>query len=71
MIEKQLRKVAKIMEDYGLRVLYNVFECSLTEEEFLEMKKDRTYNRNLFNLKPAFFNKLLPIFKLNEIVFIF
>ncbi|NPA39645.1 MAG: CRISPR-associated endonuclease Cas2 [Thermodesulfobacteria bacterium] len=37
--EKRLRKIAKIMEDYGIRVLYSVFECYLTQEDFLEMKE--------------------------------
>ncbi len=37
--EKRLRKIAKVMEDYGVRVLYSVFECVLSEEEFFEMKE--------------------------------
>lgn len=32
--EKRLHKVAKICEDYGVRVQYSVFECHLDESEF-------------------------------------
>jgi len=32
--EKRLRTVARICEDYGLRVQYSVFECRLDEDEF-------------------------------------
>ncbi len=35
---KRLQKVAKIMEDFGQRVLYSVFECLLTPVEFLRLK---------------------------------
>jgi len=37
--EKRLRKVAKVMEDFGTRVLYSVFECYLTPAEFENMKR--------------------------------
>ena len=33
----RLRKVAKVCEDYGLRVEYSVFECDLTVELFMHM----------------------------------
>ncbi len=36
--EKRLRKVAKIMEDYGERVLYSVFECLLAPWELEELR---------------------------------
>ena len=36
----RLRKIAKICEDYGLRVEYSVFECDLTEEMFMRMWAD-------------------------------
>lgn len=36
--EKRLRRIAKVMEDYGIRVLYSVFECKLDEKEFSKMK---------------------------------
>lgn len=35
---KRLPKVAKIMKDYGERVLKSVFECNLTGEGFERMK---------------------------------
>ncbi len=35
---KRLQKVANIMEDFGQRVLYSVFECLLTPGEFLRLK---------------------------------
>ncbi len=31
---KRLQKVARIMEDFGVRVLYSVFECFLTPIQF-------------------------------------
>ncbi len=31
---KRLQKVAQIMEDFGVRVLYSVFECFLTPPQF-------------------------------------
>lgn len=36
---KRLPKVAKLMEAYGVRVQYSVFECDLTERQLLEMKR--------------------------------
>ena len=36
--EERLRKIAKIMEDYGFRVLYSVFECYINRSLFEEMK---------------------------------
>lgn len=34
---RRLRRVAKVCEDYGVRVEYSVFECDLPEELFREM----------------------------------
>jgi CRISPR-associated protein Cas2 len=31
---KRLARVAKVCEDYGVRVQYSVFECRLDEDEF-------------------------------------
>ena len=31
---RRLSRVAKVCEDYGVRVQYSIFECRLTEEEF-------------------------------------
>jgi len=36
--ERRLSRVAKIMEDYGTRVLYSIFECYITPKEFDKMK---------------------------------
>jgi CRISPR-associated protein Cas2 len=35
----RLRKVAKACKSYGVRVQYSVFECSLTEKEWLILRK--------------------------------
>ncbi|MBI4444690.1 MAG: CRISPR-associated endonuclease Cas2 [Acidobacteria bacterium] len=34
---KRLRRVAKVCEDYGIRVEYSVFECDLSEEVFARL----------------------------------
>ena len=34
---RRLRRVAKICQDYGLRVEYSVFECDSDEESFAEL----------------------------------
>jgi CRISPR-associated protein Cas2 len=36
---KRLPKVAKLMEGYGVRVQYSVFECSLTERQLMELQR--------------------------------
>lgn len=36
---KRLQKIAKIMEDFGVRVLYSVFECFLTPIQFESLRK--------------------------------
>lgn len=36
--EKRLRKVAKLCRDYGQRVQNSVFECRLTESQFVVLK---------------------------------
>ena len=33
---KRLAKVARVCEDYGVRVQYSVFECRLDEDEFTD-----------------------------------
>ena len=35
--DKRLRRVAKICEDYGIRVEKSVFECDLPDVQFSEM----------------------------------
>ncbi len=37
---KRLRQVAKLCEDYGIRVEYSVFECDLSDEVFQAFSKD-------------------------------
>ncbi len=44
---KRLRKIAKMMEGYGLRVQYSVFECQLTNTKIEEMKKNVSKTMNL------------------------
>jgi CRISPR-associated protein Cas2 len=36
---KRLGRVAKIMKDYGERVLKSVFECNITQDVFARMKE--------------------------------
>lgn len=36
--QKRLRKVAKICQDYGQRVQNSVFECRLTESQFVMLR---------------------------------
>ena len=35
---RRLQRVAKVMKDFGIRMLKSVFECNLTIEQYLEMK---------------------------------
>lgn len=37
--ERRLSKVAKVMKDFGERVLKSVFECTLTRENFEDMRR--------------------------------
>ena len=37
--DKRRRKVAKILEGYGYRVQYSVFECDLTVKKLAEVKR--------------------------------
>ena len=36
---KRLRRVAEVMEDFGKRVLYSVFECYLTPVQLAAMRQ--------------------------------
>ncbi len=36
--DKRLRHVAKILEDYGQRVQYSVFECLVTPAQWIQLK---------------------------------
>jgi CRISPR-associated protein Cas2 len=44
---KRLARVAKICEDFGLRVQYSVFECHLEQEQF-----ERFWGRVLLEIDP-------------------
>ena len=35
---RRLQRVAKVMKNYGSRVLKSVFECNLTMDKYMEMK---------------------------------
>lgn len=35
---RRLQRVAKVMKDFGIRVLKSVFECNLTTAQYMEMK---------------------------------
>ena len=45
---KRLRKVAKVCQDYGQRVQNSVFECRLTEAQFVILKNKI---ENIINLE--------------------
>ena len=45
---KRLRKVAKVCQDYGQRVQNSVFECRLTEAQFVIVKNKI---ENIINLE--------------------
>ena len=58
--DKRRRKVAEIMEGYGYRVQYSVFECNLSKKQMAEMKqalrpyvKSREMDSIRFYLLPA------------------
>jgi CRISPR-associated protein Cas2 len=34
--EKRLARIARVCEDYGVRVQYSIFECRLDEDEFTD-----------------------------------
>lgn len=36
--KKRLRRVAKACKDYGVRVQYSVFECSVGDKEFVKLR---------------------------------
>lgn len=50
---KRLRKVAKVCQDYGQRVQNSVFECRLTETQFvlLRNKIENIINKELDNVR--------------------
>jgi CRISPR-associated protein Cas2 len=50
---KRLRKVAKVCQDYGQRVQNSVFECRLTEAQFVLVKNkiENIINMELDNVR--------------------
>lgn len=38
--DKMRRKLAKLLEGYGVRIQYSVFECQLTEKRFQKMYRE-------------------------------
>ena len=38
--QKRLRQVAKICKDYGIRVQNSVFECDVTETQYVRLKAE-------------------------------
>ena len=38
--DRTRRKLAKLLEGYGVRIQYSVFECRLTEKRFQKMYQD-------------------------------
>ena len=38
--DRTRRKVSKILEGYGVRIQYSVFECRLNEKRFQKMYQD-------------------------------
>ncbi|MCX7920374.1 MAG: CRISPR-associated endonuclease Cas2 [bacterium] len=38
--DKRRRKIANVMEDYGDRIQYSVFECNLPQSRFEQMKQE-------------------------------
>ena len=51
--QKRLRKVAKVCQDYGQRVQNSVFECRLTESQYvlLRNKIEGIINHDLDNVR--------------------
>jgi len=43
---KRLRRVAKLMEGYGTRIQYSVFECALDELKLEQLKADARQELN-------------------------
>ncbi len=51
--EKRLRHVAKILENYGQRVQYSVFECLVDPAQWVELKAKllKTINKDYDSLR--------------------
>ena len=59
---KRLRKVAKVCQDYGLRVQNSVFECRLTDAQFVLVKNkiENIINMDLDNVRFYFLGNNWP-----------
>ena len=59
---KRLRKVAKVCQDYGQRVQNSVFECRLTEAQFVIVKNkiENIINMELDNVRFYFLRNNWP-----------
>lgn len=59
---KRLRKVARICQDYGKRVQNSVFECRLTEAQFVFVKSkiENIINTELDNVRFYFLGNNWP-----------
>ena len=59
---KRLRKVAKVCQDYGQRVQNSVFECRLTEAQFVLVKNkiENIINKELDNVRFYFLGNNWP-----------
>ena len=59
---KRLRKVAKVCQDYGQRVQNSVFECRLTEAQFIIVKNkiENIINMELDNVRFYFLGNNWP-----------
>ena len=51
--QRRLRKVAKLCQDYGQRVQNSVFECRLSETQFVVLKNklESIMNHDLDNIR--------------------
>ena len=53
--DKRRRKVAELLEGYGRRVQYSVFECVLAQSKYLELQKRLKKQENLTEDKLRFY----------------
>ncbi|MBQ6203252.1 MAG: CRISPR-associated endonuclease Cas2 [Prevotella sp.] len=59
MRQKRLRKVARICRDYGQRVQNSVFECEVTEVQYVKLKESLSaaMNKSLDSIRFYHLNK--------------
>lgn len=56
--DKLRNKIAKLLEGYGIRMQYSVFECKLSEDKFLELYQKIAGLSGEFNNDSVRFYKL-------------